>query len=176
MEFYFGYLIGVIIWGVIWGFVAKAVITNRGYEEEGTKYFWLGFFFAFIPVIVAATKPVYQSKWSSSNISNSSSTSSYNSTVNSRIPENGWRCSNCGRIHCSYESGCLCGKSRFEVRPVQAVEQDTTTKTMPKAIPEVNKNSSIAQIDEIKQYKELLDSGILTKEEFDAKKKQLLGL
>lgn len=29
---------------------------------------------------------------------------------------------------------------------------------------------------ELKQYKELLDSGIITQEEFDAKKKQLLGL
>ena len=30
--------------------------------------------------------------------------------------------------------------------------------------------------DEIKKYKELLDEGIITQEEFDAKKKQLLGL
>lgn len=30
--------------------------------------------------------------------------------------------------------------------------------------------------DQLKQYKDLLDSGILTQEEFDAKKKQLLGL
>ena len=31
-------------------------------------------------------------------------------------------------------------------------------------------------IDELKKYKELLDSGIITQEEFDTKKKQLLGL
>jgi len=31
-------------------------------------------------------------------------------------------------------------------------------------------------VDEIKKYKELLDSGIITQEEFDAKKKELLGL
>ena len=30
--------------------------------------------------------------------------------------------------------------------------------------------------DELKKYKELLDQGVLTQEEFDAKKKQLLGL
>ena len=51
-----GYFVGVIIWGIIWGVVAKAVVTNKGYEDKGTKYFWLGFFFSFIPVIVAATK------------------------------------------------------------------------------------------------------------------------
>ena len=30
--------------------------------------------------------------------------------------------------------------------------------------------------DELKKYKELLDSGIITQEEFDAKKKQILNL
>lgn len=35
---------------------------------------------------------------------------------------------------------------------------------------------SVSPADELKKYKELLDSGILTQEEFDAKKKQLLGL
>lgn len=30
--------------------------------------------------------------------------------------------------------------------------------------------------DELKKYKDLLDSGVITHEEFDAKKKQLLGL
>ena len=30
--------------------------------------------------------------------------------------------------------------------------------------------------DELRKFKELLDSGVITQEEFDAKKKQLLGL
>lgn len=34
----------------------------------------------------------------------------------------------------------------------------------------------ISSADEIKKFKELLDMGIITQEEFDAKKKQLLGL
>lgn len=37
-------------------------------------------------------------------------------------------------------------------------------------------NTATSAIDEIKKYKELLDMGIITQEEFDAKKKQLLGL
>ena len=36
--------------------------------------------------------------------------------------------------------------------------------------------SNYGNADEIKKYKELLDSGVITQEEFDAKKKQLLGL
>lgn len=34
----------------------------------------------------------------------------------------------------------------------------------------------LSNADELKKYKDLLDSGIITQEEFDAKKKQLLGL
>ena len=40
--------------------------------------------------------------------------------------------------------------------------------------PTINSSSSTA--DEIKKFKELLDSGAITQEEFDAKKKELLGL
>ena len=36
--------------------------------------------------------------------------------------------------------------------------------------------NNASNADELKKYKELLDSGIITQEEFDAKKKQLLGL
>ena len=31
-------------------------------------------------------------------------------------------------------------------------------------------------IEHLKRYKQLLDAGVITQEEFDAKKKQLLGL
>lgn len=41
---------------------------------------------------------------------------------------------------------------------------------------EITENSNVSNADEIKKYKDLLDSGVITQEEFDAKKKQLLGL
>ena len=36
--------------------------------------------------------------------------------------------------------------------------------------------SAVSSADELKKYKELLDSGIISQEEFDAKKKQLLNI
>ncbi|MBR3928642.1 MAG: SHOCT domain-containing protein [Clostridia bacterium] len=42
-----------------------------------------------------------------------------------------------------------------------------------------NKSSNVATVssaDELKKFKDLLDSGVITQEEFDTKKKQLLGL
>lgn len=38
------------------------------------------------------------------------------------------------------------------------------------------KAASVGGADKLKTYKELLDSGVITQEEFDAKKKQILGL
>ena len=37
-------------------------------------------------------------------------------------------------------------------------------------------NNATSNADELKKFKDLLDSGVITQEEFDAKKKQLLGL
>lgn len=40
----------------------------------------------------------------------------------------------------------------------------------------VQVNGTVSVAEELKKFKELLDSGVITQEEFDAKKKQLLGL
>lgn len=53
----------------------------------------------------------------------------------------------------------------------EAYNQYQTTAEAVNAVP-----TGISVADELKKYKELLDSGIITQEEFDAKKKQLLGL
>ena len=45
----------------------------------------------------------------------------------------------------------------------------------PEAAPAVH-TPAVSNADELKKYKELLDMGVITQEEFDAKKKQLLGL
>lgn len=50
---------------------------------------------------------------------------------------------------------------------------------VPKSDVSTAENTIVQQLsnaDEIKKYKELLDSGVITQEEFDAKKEQLLGL
>lgn len=39
-----------------------------------------------------------------------------------------------------------------------------------------NNNSSVSAADELKKFKDLLDMGVISQEEFEAKKKQLLGL
>ena len=78
-------------------------------------------------------------------------------------------------------------KNRDEIHKVisnllierQKSSKNETTKTgyQPASVSPINKPAaSVNGTEEIKKYKELLDSGIITQEEFDAKKKQLLGL
>lgn len=51
----------------------------------------------------------------------------------------------------------------------QNQKQPIAQTTIKQEIPQSN-------ADELKKYKDLLDSGVISQEEFDAKKKQLLGL
>lgn len=67
---------------------------------------------------------------------------------------------------------------KVEEKPAPVVEE-----VKPEIVPE-EKEVAVSEpapsntdvVSELKKFKELLDSGIITKEEFDAKKKQLLGL
>ncbi len=61
-----------------------------------------------------------------------------------------------------------------DVQNDEIANEKHIVKETPKQTPV--KQEPLNGIDEIKQYKELLDQGILTQEEFDTKKKQLLDL
>ena len=79
------------------------------------------------------------------------------------LDEGGWKCV-CGRVNYHYVSSCACGKNRREGEVKKQIREEPQ---------KIEEKSDTAKI---KEYKELLDSGIITQEEFDAKKKQLLGL
>lgn len=60
-------------------------------------------------------------------------------------------------------------------QPVQPAEPAVSAEPEVPAEPAVSANH-VNDIEMLKKYKELLDAGILTQEEFDAKKKEILGL
>lgn len=90
----------------VWGWAVNKIVKNRGYDEN---WFWWGFFFGLIALIVALTKP-------------QSTYGQYKSAV---INEDSANC------------------DKFA---------------------------------EVKKYKELMDAGIITEEEFNKKKSEILGL
>jgi predicted Zn-dependent peptidase len=69
-------------------------------------------------------------------------------------------------VHAAYVSSCVCGQSKTGIP--QYTKTNINTKT--------TSTTASENISTIREYKKLLDDGIITQEEFDAKKKQLLGL
>ena len=68
-------------------------------------------------------------------------------------------------------------KNRNEIHDaVSKLLIERQTKETPAAPTTIKQEVPASNADELKKYKELLDMGAITQEEFDAKKKQLLGL
>ena len=157
---WFIYVCAVVIWGLIWGFATRAIIYNKGYSDN---WFWWGFFFGFIALIVALSKS-----------DNHHSAKSYGSSMirnttrdEQIIAAGGWKCS-CGRTNYHYVSTCVCGRSKND---------DVTAPT--KTLPSSQTSHSIlneSNIEAVRNYKKLLDEGVITQEELEKKKKQLLEL
>ena len=173
-------LIIAIIHGLIFGFVTKSVIEDKGYDDN---WFWWGFFFGLIALIVACAKPRnidYSYFYSrSSQLTYTGYQPSLSSNLgdaaakvhNEQLLANGgWKCS-CGEVQASYVSSCSCGKSKSEVKAVEfKKKQEEEEKKQAEIMDEHGKVSAI------REYKELMDAGIISQEEFEANKKQLLGL
>lgn len=99
-----------------------------------------------------------------------STTQSYASTNANR-----WICPNCGAENSLSNTCATCGRNRYS-QP--AIEYTQTVASVPAQTPAVQTTSTQgdSKIEEIKAYKELLDSGVITQEEFDKKKAELLGI
>ena len=65
----------------------------------------------------------------------------------------------------------------FAIVVISLIKRSNTVVPKIKEQPQIINNiQQTSNADELKKFKDLLDSGIITQEEFDAKKKQLLGL
>ena len=149
------FLFGIGI-SCLWGWATYSINLNKGYDNNG---FWWGFWLGLIGVIVVLCKPDARTQYYE--------TYGYPSQYGNKIPEGGWKCT-CGTIHSSYVTSCSCGKSKREV-----LNPTPAPKPQPSAAAAEDKESKI--IAALQEYKKLLDSGVLTQEEFEQKKQQLLG-
>lgn len=161
-------IIGIIVWGIIWGAATSIVIKNKNYNDSET-WFWWGFLFGFIALLVAIAKPEYRSHTTYSN--QPSHLTPYLQNTNnyqSNSPTNSWYCSKCGKTNYAYVGTCACGNTKRAIttKSNTSAKVTTTTKT----------TSTNNSAEDLLMYKKLLDAGAITQEEYDAKKKQLLGL
>lgn len=88
----------------------------------------------------------------------------------------GWRCQ-CGAINAPYIGTCKCGRSKSDPVPEkEMISQPQVIQELDKTDEKITGSSNATKFEEIKEYKALLDSGVISQEEFEKKKKELLGL
>lgn len=99
------YVIFYCIQGSIWGWATNKIVENKGYHEN---WFWWGFFFGLIALIVALTKPdLPRTADSANNKRYMSKKSTYKDEV-ADVPA-AWRCSVCGKMNANFVQICECG-------------------------------------------------------------------
>lgn len=184
MDYLIGYCIAVIIWGIIWGCVTNAVIHNKGYDDN---WFWWGFFFSFIAVIVAFSKPeIVYSNGNDRDDENYSFNSNYghsslfHDTTATARQDGMWQCAWCNKMNSNYVGTCSCGKSKSESEEKRKSDAKIAKDfyagmgTSEHSDPTDDSQKTLNNIEAIKKLKELLDMGAITQEEFEQKKKELL--
>lgn len=154
---WFLYICGVVIWGLVWGYATMTINENKGYEGG----FWLGFFLSFIGCIIVACKPTNPDR------ENHFEKFNQEKFDNEVLRNGGWKCFKCGRINAKYVTSCHCGVSIYEN---QAHERAASEEEKKKATIDLE----LANLNKLKAYKDLLDSGVITQDEFDKKKAEIL--
>lgn len=166
-------LIAIIIWlisSIIWGFATQTIVENKGYYEN---WFWWGFFFGIIAVLVALSKPQSHA-YDAGNVDRLTYVADTymierNGQQDSKVVTSGkWKCHFCNRINESYTGTCVCGRSKSDTENFAKQREEEQMQQSRKA-------TEGDAMDKLKKLKELLDMGALTQEEFDLKKKELLA-
>ena len=148
-----GILVCLII-GVICGNICVRISLKRGMNGG----FWWGFFLWIIGIIIVALRPNDQAGMTAKD--------------RQLLEKGGWICGNCGMVHASYDSFCVCGASRRDAATTQ--QRNAAVHNSYIAQPRNSEQPDFSQADEISKFKELLDRKIISQEEFEAKKRQLL--
>ena len=87
-----------------------------------------------------------------------------------------WVCS-CGKVNPGYSHTCGCGKTQSQVARDKAekkMARTASTEKAPAADSSTIADQSKKSLELLKELKDLLDQGVLTQEEFDSKKAELL--
>ena len=141
------YLIVRIAVGCLFGMLTKHINESKGHFGGFAWGFWLHWIGV---VVVACKEPAYRPVRESV----------IRPLEEEIAPPNTWKC-RCGRYNAMYVSTCACGLGKNQE------ELPESTSSVPE---EEAKNIAL-----LKEYKALLDSGVITQKEFEEKKKSILS-
>lgn len=127
------YVVIYCVWGSVWGWAVNKVIENKGYRDN---WFWWGFFFGMIAMLVALTKPDLPRMSDDTDY-----TFSYGDRDNvlgkdyvfkgfghekerkANYAAGEWRCAHCRSVNAGYVGTCGCGWDKSGNAPVKASAQ-----------------------------------------------------
>ncbi len=159
LEFIISLIVTIVI-RIIWGIVVDSIITNKHYEEN---WFWWGFFFGIIALIVALAKPDNKNY----EMSNPYLTRIADEINNRNLLNNtNWKCV-CGKINPNHTGTCSCGQSKRLLKELEKKKEEEKKLA-------IKLNDENLKLDNLKKLKELLDMGAITQEEYDNKKNEYL--
>lgn len=112
-----------IVSSCVWGWAVNKVVELKGYSEN---WFWWGFFFGFLALVVALTKPqcTYY-PWDTPQwmVPSANTITPYEENL---LKKGGWKCT-CGKVNPSYTGTCSCGGKKDTAKPtVQQIQKETT--------------------------------------------------
>ncbi len=125
----FIYLAIYCVQGAVWGWAVKKVVENKGYRED---WFWWGFFFGIIALIVALTKPDLPKapdesstyfRDSSSIVGKNYVFKGFGTERKADYTKGEWRCTHCGKVNAGYVGTCGCGCDKSGKMPVRETGQ-----------------------------------------------------
>lgn len=156
MTVYFiSFIVGIVV-SCIFGAITKAINEGKGYYGGFAWGFWLGW----IGILVVALKQPIPYTRKESIIVPAKTTENNNIYTPQLLSDGSWNCS-CGRHNARYISSCVCGLNKTQIGQIPSAPNNT--------------DKDAKDISALKEYKNLLDSGVLTQEEFEAKKKEILS-
>lgn len=164
LEVIFPIFMVSLITNVVFGFISKKINENKGYNGG---FAW-GFFLGIIGIIVVAIR--------SNNGYSSYQSNDYQLKQMSRekhendiLREGGWRCQRCNNVNPKYQTSCNCGYSLSEQKKYLEEQHNKQKQQEELKMKEEKMKLVLSQ-------KKMLDEGLITQEEFEEQKKQLLGL
>ena len=168
-------LIGAIVGGVVglilaivFGIITKKINESKGYSGG---FAW-GFFLGLIGIIVVAVRKDNHHSCYNGYGNKSDYESEYDRKLSCLaqeaederlLREGGWKCIKCGRVNASFSPSCDCGRTKYE--------NDN------EILKQKEEKSNVDNVkEEIEKYKNMLDEGLITQEEFELKKKSILKI
>lgn len=154
-----------VIHGIVWGKATNKVLQYRGYFYD--DWFLWGFLFGMVALLVAMSRPDNNANVIKKRLA------ANKPVINS--PNTEWKCRKCKTINPPYTGTCSCGNTREENdAPLRAMQERREAELRAQQSEKLQQDAELDNLLTLSAYKDLLDKGVITEADFEAKRTELL--